>query len=192
MKEHHLSLITRSPPPPIHEPEDLGFRKSASYVVREGGHPSPSNHWHFCWRSDQMTKKHRSTIQCVFQLTVRVTTHCAVTSCSVLQCVSVCHSVLQSVAGCCTCNYALRRHVMRCGAGCCSVLQCVPVCHSVLQSVAGCCRVQPCVTVCCTKFADDSSALQCVILVGVWQCVAGCCCVLWCLTASYRVLCVFE
>jgi len=141
LKEHHLSNITRSPPPPVHEPEDLGFRKSASYVVREGWTPlPPSNHWRFCWRSDQMTKKHRSTIQCVFQLTVRVTTHYTVTSCS--------------------------------------VLQCVPVCHSVLQSVAGCCRVRPCVTVCSTKFSDDSSALQCVILVGVWQCVAGCCCVL--------------
>jgi len=64
-------------------------------------------------------------------------------SCSVLQCVAVCCSVLQCV---------------QCDAVCCSVLQCVAVCCSVcsvLQCVAECCRVLQSVAECC-------SVLQCV------------------------------
>jgi len=57
----------------------------------------------------------------------------------VLQCVTVCCSVSQSVTVCV----------------CCRVLQCITVCCSVLQSVTGCCRVFQCFTVWCHELNHE-------------------------------------
>ena len=98
--------------------------------------------------------------------------------CSVLQCVAVrCsvlqtyihtwHLVLQSVAVCSSvlqcvqCVADVHTHSASCVAVCCSVLQCVAVCCSVLHCVADihthsvscvavCCSVLQCVAVCCS------------------------------------------
>jgi len=50
-----------------------------------------------------------------------------------LQCVTVCYSVLQCVTVCCS--------VLQCVAVCCSVLQCIAVYSNLLQCVAVCCIV---------------------------------------------------
>ena len=101
--------------------------------------------------------------------------------CSVLQCVSVCCSVLQ-------CGDRGRTHF--CVAVCCSVLQCVAVCCSVLQCVlhyvavccSMCCSTLQCVAVCC-------SVLQChgtfVLQVAV---MALSCCRLQCVAVCRSVL----
>jgi len=126
---------------------------------------------------------------------------CVTVCCSVLQAAnsqahSVCYSVLQCVAVCCrppthrlTPCVAVCCSVLQCVAGCqltgsLRVLQCVTVCCSVLQCVVECGSVWQCVTVCCTKVADHPSALQCVAVAGVLQCVAGFCCVLQCITVT--------
>ena len=104
-----------------------------------------------------------------------------------LQCVTVCCSVLQRLffqmvfvhgVG----SYSLRdcRSVLQCGAMCCNVFQCVAARCSALQclcciggscmesdstpfvSVAVCCRVLQCVAVCC-------SVLQCIAVCCVFQ-----------------------
>ena len=94
---------------------------------------------------------------------------CDPTILQVLQCLTVCCSVLQRV---------LFRVVLlycRCVV-CCVVLQCVAACCSVLQCVAACCSV-----------------LQCVLSVwsyytaGVWY-VAMCCMVLQCIAVCGSVL----
>jgi len=54
---------------------------------------------------------------------------------NVLQCVAVCCSVLQCVAG------AVGVVVGQCVAGCCRVLRGVAVCCTILQCVAVCCSV---------------------------------------------------
>ena len=74
--------------------------------------------------------------------------------CSVLQCVAVCHIMLQCVTVCCS--------VLQCVAVCYSVLQCVTVCCSVLQCVAACYIVLQCVTVCCS--VSQCNAVCCVTL----------------------------
>jgi len=113
-------------------------------------------------------------------------------SCSVLQCVAVCCSVLlvnpsvhiakfkgnfgdRYVAVCCS--------MLQCDAACCSVLQCVAMCCTVLQCVALCCTVLHCVALLlvnpiCTLLNSRASSgigmLQCVALFGsVLQCVAA-------------------
>ena len=58
---------------------------------------------------------------------------CVAVRCSVLQCVAVCCSVLQSCSG------RIQQQDEQCVAVRCSVLQCVAVCCSVLQCVAVCC-----------------------------------------------------
>jgi len=104
--------------------------------------------------------------------------------CSVLQCVAVCCSlcvavccsVLQCVAVCCRCVWI--SHVTN--TMCCSVLQCVAVCCRVLQCVAVCCR---CVWMSHVTYTMCCSVLQCVADMYKWvishtQCVAVCCSVL--------------
>ena len=73
---------------------------------------------------------------------------------SVLQCVSVCCSVLQCVILAVEASPPCDRWS---GRVCCSVLQCVAVCRRMLQYVAVCCSVLQCVAVCC-------SVLQCATL----------------------------
>jgi len=130
----------------------------------------------------------------------------------VLQCVTVCCSVLQSVAvikhgTAATVFQWLRLHksiqqsefvngmycsvlhyVAECVAVCCSVLQRVAVCCSVLQCVAVCCSVLQRVAVCC-------SVLQCVAYMAVraqeisWiYRVCVCCSVLQCVAVCRSVL----
>jgi len=118
--------------------------------------------------------------------------------CNVLQCVTVCCSVLHV-------PLKSKRWVHACGAVCCSVLQCVAVHHSMLHftntvkktSLCVCCRVLQCVEVRC-------SALQCVavccsyrskvtkvslcVCCSVMQCVAVCCRVLQCAAVCCSVL----
>jgi len=82
-------------------------------------------------------------------------------SCSVLQCVAVCCSMLQyvavlpCVAVCCrrlidfalqsqhtaTNCITLQRSALQCDTVCCNVLQCVAMCCSVLEHVAACHRL---------------------------------------------------
>jgi len=57
--------------------------------------------------------------------------------CSVLQCVAVCRSVLQCIAG----VFAVRCSALQCAAVCRSVLQCVAVYFRVSQHIAVCCSV---------------------------------------------------
>ena len=64
--------------------------------------------------------------------------------CSVLQCVAVCCSLLQSVVMLVNPGYGGWR------CGCCSVLPCVAVCCSVLQCAAVSCSVLQCAAVCCS------------------------------------------
>jgi len=127
-------------------------------------------------------------------------------SCSVLQCVAVCCSVLQykSKTQCCNvrryaalvaawCSVMQRDAVvLQCDAVCCSVFQCVAVCCSVLQCVVVCCSVLKCVEVCCSVFQwlQCKSKMQCcnvrryvalvAVCCSVLQCVAVCCSVLQC------------
>jgi len=88
---------------------------------------------------------------------------------TVLQCVAVCCSVLQS---CVVVSYKtsrLQEFPETIEVLCCSVLQCVAVCCSVLQCVAVCYCAVYCAAVCC-------SVLQCVaVCCSVLQCVAVCC-----------------
>ena len=90
----------------------------------------------------------------------------------VLQCVAVCCSVLQCVAGYMTCYTS-------CLVVCCSMLQCVAVCCSVLQCAAAYCSVLQCVAVfvfapnSCNRFTFPVVAVCCNAL----HCV-GCCRVL--------------
>jgi len=71
--------------------------------------------------------------------------------CRVLQCVSVCCSVLQCAQHRSRSLLMCRDMcVLQCVAVCYSVLQCVTVCYSVLQCVAVCCSVLQCVAVCCS------------------------------------------
>jgi len=68
-------------------------------------------------------------------------------SCSVLQCVAVCCSVLHHLCVAVGCS------ALQCVAVGCSVLQWVAVCCSALQCVAVCCSVLHylCVAVCCSE-----------------------------------------
>jgi len=115
---------------------------------------------------------------------------------SVLQCVTVCCSVLQYVAAHWT------EDLPKCIALCCSVSQCVAVHRIVLQRVAVCrsafalcCSVLQCFAVCCNVLQCDaylsarsSSAGDCshciAVCCSVLQCVAVCCSVL-----QYVALC---
>jgi len=91
-----------------------------------------------------------------------------------LQCVAVCCSVLQGVAGCCRVllriivyahiyAYAVRCSELQCIAMCCSVLQCVVPRERVCIYIYICMSLQH-AAVCC-------SVLQCIaVRCGVWQC----------------------
>ena len=86
-----------------------------------------------------------------------------------LQCVTVCCSVVQCVAVCCS--------VLQCVAVCCSVLQCDAVCCSVLQCDAVCCSVLPHLLdlFLALPRRPSSVKLLCLLQVGgtsVLQCVA--------------------
>ena len=114
---------------------------------------------------------------------------------SALQCIAVCHRVLQCSAVCCSALQWVAVHcsVLHCIAACCSalqrvaahcsVLQCIAVCCSALQRVAVCCRVLQCasqwVAVVCTvlqSIAVHCSALHCVAVhCNVLQCIVVCC-----------------
>jgi len=86
---------------------------------------------------------------------------------SVLQCVAICCSVLQSVA-----VLSVKMHwsvpaylraavcciVLYCVEVCCIVLQCVAVCCSVLQRVVVCCSVLQRVVVCCSAIYEGAAA----------------------------------
>jgi len=61
----------------------------------------------------------------------------------VLQCATVCYSVLQ-VLQCATVCYSL----LQCATGCYSVLQCATGCYSVLQFATVCYSLLQCATVC--------------------------------------------
>jgi len=82
---------------------------------------------------------------------------CITVCCSVLQCVAVYYSVLQCIPVCCS--------VLQCVAVYYSVLQCITVRRSVFQCVAVYSSVLQCITVCC-------SVLQCHIMLqcaSVWH-----------------------
>jgi len=81
--------------------------------------------------------------------------YASLSSCSVLQCVAVCCSVLRCVNTEACRGRALSSScsVLQCVAVCCNVPQCVAVCCSVLQCVAGRCRVLQCVAVCQSRGA---------------------------------------
>jgi len=93
--------------------------------------------------------------------------------CSVLQYVTVYHSVLQCVATHCSqAHRSVYTARLTCVAGMCSVLQCVAVCCSVLQCVAVCCSV-------CAYPLGCANVYLCVAVHWrVLQCVVGCCSVL--------------
>ena len=100
-------------------------------------------------------------------------------SCSELQCVTVCCSVMQFVAGV-PVSVLQRVRLARIYAVIYVRGKCVAVCYSVLQCVAVCCSIYRvlllesllcvlCVAMCC-------SVLQCVaVCCSVLQCVAMCC-----------------
>jgi len=114
---------------------------------------------------------------------------------------SLCCSVLQYVAVCCTVLHCLEHHlatdlmhfVLASKVFCCSVLHCgLVVCRSVMRCVALICSVLQCVAVCC-------SVLQCVFVfkivliskknhvLRVLQCVAVCCTPRSCWQASKQM-----
>jgi len=104
----------------------------------------------------------------------------------VLQCVTVCCSVLQCVAGQSTYRVsgcATSTCTLQCGVVCCSVLHCVAVCCSVLQGKV--------LTTCLGVSATPTCMLQCVAVcysVAVRTSVAVRCSVLQCVAVCYRVL----
>jgi len=120
---------------------------------------------------------------------------------TVLQCVAVCYSVLQS---CCKCMHTpawhhhrspLRCSVLQRVAVCCSALQ--SCCHSahtpalsqeppVLQCIASCCSVLQCVAACCSYIATPRTFPHCII-VGA-HCVAVDCSMLRCIAVCFDVL----
>jgi len=91
--------------------------------------------------------------------------------CSMLQCVSVCCSVLQYAAVCCSMLQCVLVccSVLQYAAVCCSMLQYVAVRFSMLQYVAVCCIMLQYVSVCCSAF--QYVEVRCSIL----QYVAVCC-----------------
>jgi len=86
----------------------------------------------------------------------------------IFQCVAVCCSVLQCVAGvlqvCCKC-VAVCCSVLQCVAVYCSVLQCIAVCFSALQCVALCCNVLQCVTACCSVLQCAAACVAVIYLI---------------------------
>jgi len=82
-------------------------------------------------------------------------------SCSVLQCVAVCCSVLQYVTAFCkNWNHLFGAHLPQRTCAHEAMLQCVAVCCSVLQCAAVCCSVLQCVAVCCTVLQKTKPTLQ--------------------------------
>ena len=120
----------------------------------------------------------------VFQNTLSCTTQTLHrSSCSALQRVAVCYSVLQCVSqGTCTKERWVAHHTpftaaVQRVAVCCTILQCVAACCSVLQCVVVCCSV--CDKGCVPKHAEllttDPSLQRAVACCSVLQCVAVCC-----------------
>jgi len=103
---------------------------------------------------------------------------CVAVHFSVLQCTSVCYSVLLPSAS------SGGGSRVQCSTVCCSVLQCVAVCCSVLQCVAVCCSALQCVAVCCYRVRHQAEAA----VFSAVQCVAVCCSVLQCSTVCCSVL----
>ena len=97
---------------------------------------------------------------------------CISMCCNALQCVAICHRVLQCVAP------VLHS---RCVAECCRVLQCVAVCCSVWQIVAVRCSELQCVAN-FQALQDKTVGIQTAfhLCCSVLQRVAACCSVLQC------------